>query len=174
LLQLFGIPYLVAPTEAEAQCAELTRLALVDGVITDDSDIFLFGGTPVFKNVFQQQRHVECFSTRDIERELSLTRDRLVQLALLLGSDYTDGVPGIGRVTAMEVIGEWSDPDGLCEFARWTALDTSFPDRYVVDAYMHPVVDDSPDAFCWELPDLDGIRYYMLRKLFWPKEKVDE
>lgn len=41
LLMLFGVPYILSPTEAEAQCAELFRLKLIDGIITDDSDIFL-------------------------------------------------------------------------------------------------------------------------------------
>jgi DNA excision repair protein ERCC-5 len=88
-------------------------------VVTDDSDIFLFGGTQVYRNVFQQQKHIESFNARDIERELSLTRERLVQLALLLGSDYTDGILGIGRVTAMEILSEWCDSGGLEAFAQW-------------------------------------------------------
>uniref|UniRef100_A0A182SWL0 XPG-I domain-containing protein n=1 Tax=Anopheles maculatus TaxID=74869 RepID=A0A182SWL0_9DIPT len=44
LLQIFGVPYIVAPMEAEAQCAFLNQIEMTDGTITDDSDIWLFGG----------------------------------------------------------------------------------------------------------------------------------
>ncbi len=119
LLRHFGIPYVTAPMEAEAQCAELVRLSLVDGVVTDDSDIFLFGGTRVYKNVFNGNRFVECYLAPDIERELELPRERLVALAQLLGSDYAEGLPGVGPVTAVEILSEFPGRDGLARFRDW-------------------------------------------------------
>lgn len=105
--------------EAEAQCAALLSFGLVDGIITDDSDVFLFGGGRVLKNMFNQSKTVECFLLSDLERELGLDRDKLVRLAYLLGSDYTDGLPGVGPVVAMELLSEFPGQDGLHKFRAW-------------------------------------------------------
>lgn len=119
MLRLFGIPYITAPMEAEAQCAELVSLRLVDGVITDDSDVFLFGAQRVYKNMFNQSKTVECFMSTDLSRELGLDRDTLIQLAYLLGSDYTEGLPGVGPVVAMELLKEFPGRNGLFKFKDW-------------------------------------------------------
>ncbi|OWZ11968.1 DNA repair protein [Phytophthora megakarya] len=119
LLRLFGVPFLVSPMEAEAQCAALEQLGLVDGVITDDSDIFPFGGQRVYKNIFHHQKFVEAFSARDIKQELGFSREQIIALALLLGSDYTDGVRGIGIVNATEIAAAYPGIEGLREFKEW-------------------------------------------------------
>jgi DNA excision repair protein ERCC-5 len=119
MLRLFGIPYITAPMEAEAQCAELVSLGLVNGIITDDSDVFLFGGLRVFKNMFNQSKTVECFLLQDLGREIGLDRDALVRLAYLLGSDYVDGLPGVGPVVAMELLKEFPGEGGLHKFKDW-------------------------------------------------------
>lgn len=119
MLRLFGIPYITAPMEAEAQCAELVSLGLVEGIITDDSDVFLFGGLRVFKNMFNQSKTVECFLLSDLARELGLDRDTLIRLAYLLGSDYVEGLPGVGPVVAMELLKEFPGEDGLHKFKDW-------------------------------------------------------
>lgn len=129
LLQLFGVPYLVAPMEAEAQCAFLDAISLTEGSITDDSDIWLFGGKKVYKNFFNQNKHVLQFTSSNINHYFKLSREQLVQLALLVGSDYTTGIQGIGPVTALEIVAAFqskmeSDPvqnaiKGLSRFKEW-------------------------------------------------------
>ncbi|KAG0258040.1 DNA repair protein rad2 [Mortierella polycephala] len=116
LLRLFGIPYIVAPMEAEAQCADLQLRGVVDGILTEDSDVFLFGGMRIFKNVFKEEKYVECYLMSDIERDLGVGRDRLVSLAYLLGSDYTTGIKGVGLITAMEILRIFPK---LEQFAKW-------------------------------------------------------
>ncbi|KAF2484148.1 hypothetical protein BDY17DRAFT_122252 [Neohortaea acidophila] len=200
LLRLFGLPYVTAPMEAEAQCAELVRLGLVDGIVTDDSDCFLFGGTRIYKNMFNQAKFVECYLTSDLEKEFDLTREKLISVAHLLGSDYTEGLPGVGPVTALEVISEFPT---LQEFKDWWSgvqmnaipksadannafrkkfrknatklfLPPSFPDTRVDVAYREPEVDSNPEAFQWGVPDLDALRSFLMATIGWSQERTDE
>lgn len=94
LLELLGIPYVLSPSEAEAQCATLEQLGLVDGIVTEDSDTFVFGGKNVYKNIFDSQKYVEVYKAEDACREFSLTHESFIALAMLLGGDYTEGVKG--------------------------------------------------------------------------------
>ncbi|KAL2020709.1 hypothetical protein VTK56DRAFT_8009 [Thermocarpiscus australiensis] len=204
LLRLFGIPYITAPMEAEAQCAELVRLNLVDGIVTDDSDIFLFGGTRVYKNMFNSNKFVECYLAKDLETELSLSREQLIALAQLLGSDYTEGLPGVGPVTALEILSEFPGRDGLGAFRDWwhdvqhrgrpkeadagspfrrrfrrahatrLFLPAGFPSPAVFDAYLRPEVDSSPEPFQWGVPDLEGLRRFLMDTIGWSQERTDE
>jgi DNA excision repair protein ERCC-5 len=87
--------------EAEAPCAKLVSLDLAEGIITDDSAVFLFGGHRVFRDMFNQSKAVECYHASHLQRELGLDHDVLVRLAYLLGSDYVESMPGVGPVVVM-------------------------------------------------------------------------
>lgn len=60
----------MAPTEAEAQCAALDRDDHTHGTITDDSDVWLFGGRHVYKNFFSQNKYVEHYQYSDLQNQL--------------------------------------------------------------------------------------------------------
>uniref|UniRef100_A0A2K5QE80 XPG-I domain-containing protein n=1 Tax=Cebus imitator TaxID=2715852 RepID=A0A2K5QE80_CEBIM len=187
LLRLFGIPYIQAPMEAEAQCAILDLTDQTSGTITDDSDIWLFGARHVYKNFFNKNKFVEYYQYVDFHNQLGLDRNKLINLAYLLGSDYTEGIPTVGCVTAMEILNEFPGHglEPLLKFSEWwheaqknpkirpnphdtkvkkklrtLQLTPGFPNPAVAEAYLKPVVDDSQGSFLWGKPDLDKIREY--------------
>ncbi|XP_060826334.1 DNA excision repair protein ERCC-5 homolog isoform X2 [Bombus pascuorum] len=199
LLRLFGIPYVIAPMEAEAQCAYLEQIHLIDGTITDDSDIWLFGGQCVYKNFFDNNKKVLEFRSCDIQHYFKLTRNEMIRLALLVGSDYTTGLTGIGPVTALEILAAFpSDGDdllqGLTNFSSWiengkTAgpgkanlrtklqnlqIQKGFPSQAVVQAYLSPKVDESKETFTWGKPNIILLADYVKQKFGWDKNKYNK
>ncbi|CAN8196333.1 unnamed protein product [Coccothraustes coccothraustes] len=203
LLRLFGIPYIEAPMEAEAQCAILDLTDQTSGTITDDSDVWLFGARHVYKNFFSQNKYVEYYQYVDFQNELGLDRSKLINLAYLLGSDYTEGIPNVGFVTAMEILNEFPGHglEPLLKFAEWwneaqknkkvmpnphdtkvkkklreLQLYSGFPNPAVAEAYLKPVVDESRGSFTWGKPDVEQIREYPFTcwdHFGWTRTKID-
>lgn len=58
---MFGIFYVIVFMEVEVQCVFLDVEKLVDGVVIDDVDVFLFGGCNVYKNIFDDCKYVEMY-----------------------------------------------------------------------------------------------------------------
>lgn len=201
LLSCFGIPFVTAPMEAEAQCAELLNLKLVDGIITDDSDIFLFAGDNVYRKMFQEKNYVEFYDNCTIKDKLGLERMSLIELAHLLGSDYTEGVKSVGPVSAIEILAhfgslqkfrDWYNESQFNEkklaeekgfekslrkklVAKQVMLDTeTFPSARVTEAYLYPVVDQDKTNFVWGNPDLGQLRALLKGYVGWTKERSDQ
>eukprot|EP00062_Callorhinchus_milii_P007257 gi/632949190/ref/XP_007890007.1/ PREDICTED: DNA repair protein complementing XP-G cells [Callorhinchus milii] len=201
LLRLFGVPYIVAPMEAEAQCAFLDMTDQTNGTITDDSDVWLFGARHVYKNFFSQDKYVEYYQYVHIHNQLGLDRTKLINLAYLLGSDYTEGIATVGYVTGMELLNEFLGPgqQPLIQLRDWwneaqnnkrlqsnpndtkvkkklreLKISPGFPNAAVAEAYLKPSVDESKELLSWGKPDLDQIRDFCKNYFSWNKTKIDD
>ncbi|KAG5441871.1 DNA repair protein uvh3, partial [Clonorchis sinensis] len=124
LLQLFGMPFIVSPEEAEAQCVALQQSGLVDLVASDDSDVWPFGARLVCRHLFaggavdtkpkvtrKAPRVPSQYTLDDVQRTVGLNTMNILRLALLCGSDYTPGVQNVGPVTAVEILNEFGEID---------------------------------------------------------------
>jgi flap endonuclease GEN len=113
LVASLGVPCVTAPGEAEAYCAWLDRAGLVDAVVSDDSDCFCYGARTVLRNFSTDPKNfcvTRCTAGR-LRAELGLSRERLVVMALLLGSDYNPGgVAGVGREGVVRLFAAWGAP----------------------------------------------------------------
>ena len=104
LLDLLGVAYAFSPTDAEAQCAYLSQINQVFGVITEDSDAFLYGATSVIRGYSATKAIVRVTFMSNIKQHLGLDRASLILLSLILGCDFNEGVSKVGRVMALKIL----------------------------------------------------------------------
>ncbi|KAI1424207.1 hypothetical protein F5Y12DRAFT_467087 [Xylaria sp. FL1777] len=107
-LKKANIPYVVAPYEADAQLVYLERQGITSGIISEDSDLLVFGAKRLITKLDQYGQCVEV-NRRDFNacREVSFISwdDRLFrQMAILSGCDYLESIPGLGLKTAHRLL----------------------------------------------------------------------
>ena len=131
VLRCFGIPYQEAPGEAEAECARLQILGLVDAVWSQDSDCIMFGCSLWIhddrvakekgnkdrskENTRKSGKSIRIVRAKDMKNKLNLDREGLVLFAMLVGGDYhPTGLPGCGAGIALSAVKEGSLAQSLC------------------------------------------------------------
>ncbi|KAK4021153.1 flap endonuclease GEN homolog 1 [Daphnia magna] len=127
LLTALGVITITSMGEAEAACAGLNRQGAVDGCITVDGDAFLYGAKMVYRNLSTDITNFVCqeYSMDLIETRLNFSRDKLVAMAILFGCDYLpDGVPGVGKESALRVISTWKNGQALEILKSWLSEET--------------------------------------------------
>jgi len=138
LVGLLGCPIVQAPSEGEAQCAYMTKKGEVDYSVSQDYDSLIFGCPLLIRNlsIAGKKKRAGKFAWQIVKPEklslsenlntLGLDIDQLIVLAILVGTDYNPGgVKGIGPKTALKLVKEFSDFDGVFEAAKWKE---HFPD----------------------------------------------
>lgn len=109
MLSLMGIAYIEAEGEADSLLAYMNIKGYIDGVISEDTDICIFGADNLYKNVFTNMNHstkdlIEHIQYKNILKEVKWSRVDFVDLAILLGCDYAPHIKGIGMVAATNLI----------------------------------------------------------------------
>lgn len=113
LLDLMGIPYIIAPEEADVVCSWLASRndsqgkRYVKGVCSDDSDMLAFGARYLFKDMLRfmsKNKPVTVINLNRTLKKMKLTMDQFTDLCVLLGCDYCDNIKGIGYKTAYKLI----------------------------------------------------------------------
>ena len=117
MLDLLGIPHVKAAGEAEAMCAVLNRLNLVDGCLTNDGDFFLYGGKVVYRDfgIDPKDPHVLQYNLETIKQRIGIVQKDMIGLALLCGCDYTKGITGVGKGMVTKFLEEKSFSEDLLQ-----------------------------------------------------------
>jgi flap endonuclease-1 len=119
LLKTLGIPFLESPGEAEEACAYLQKTGVVDYILTEDTDALTFGGSNI---IFDNK----LYDLNKILESLELNQDEFIDLCILCGCDYTEGIPKVGPVTALNIIKKHRSIENFKEENKKYVLPDSF------------------------------------------------
>jgi flap endonuclease-1 len=116
LLQLMGLPVVQAPSEAEAQAAHIARRGDVWAAASKDYDALLFGAPRLVRFLTISGREFlpsqgtsrpippELIDLQGMLDALGITRPQLIDLGLLVGTDFHPGIKGIGPKKALALV----------------------------------------------------------------------
>ncbi|OAQ66487.1 EXO1 protein [Pochonia chlamydosporia 170] len=165
-LKQMGIPYVVAPYEADAQLVYLERQGLVNGILSDDSDLLVFGAKRLLTKLDQYGNCIEI-NRRDFGacREVSLTGlsdADFRRMAIMSGCDYLKGLPGVGLKTAYRMLRKSKTPERAVRMLQFEGKQVS--ENYLTQLYQAELTFLHQWVFCPEkkelvhLTPLDGTR----------------
>lgn len=114
LLELLGIPIVQAPSEAEAQCAQLCKEGLVYAAATEDMDSLTFGCPRLVRNLTSANNDkVKEFVLEKTLSGLGLNQQQFIDLSILMGCDYCESIRGIGGKKGLEMIKTHGSIEGM-------------------------------------------------------------
>ena len=126
VLQAMGIPVVQAPSEGEAQASAMVAAGTATAVGSQDFDSLLFGAPRLARNLAVSGRRKlpgreayvtvvqEVFDLKQNLDALSLTRAQLVDIGIIVGTDFNEGLKGYGPKKALKLIKEHHRLEEAC------------------------------------------------------------
>jgi flap endonuclease-1 len=118
LLDALGIPYIQAPSEGESQASYMVKKGDSYGVGSQDFDCLLVGSPILIRNLTSSGRrklpgkqaytsvNPEIIRLKTNLKSLGITHKQLIDMAILIGTDFNSGVKGIGPKKSLKLIKE--------------------------------------------------------------------
>ncbi len=189
LLRALGIPVIEAPADGEAEAAYLARKDVVWAAASQDYDSILFGAPRLVRNLAERRQRkvkgttrpvdIEWYSQEKILEVLGLTRPQVVDLAILIGTDFNPSVEGVGPKTAYSLIKEHGSLDKVLaehvEVRGKVISDAlSLQDvQEVREIFLHPNVRDLSEDLKWERPNFEEAHKILVTNHNFDPERVD-
>ncbi|KAL4629772.1 hypothetical protein GN956_G16655 [Arapaima gigas] len=108
LLQLLGVPWVQAPGDGEAFCAQLVKEGKVHAVASEDMDTMPFGSELLIRRLdAKKEGDVMEYSLSKLLGILQLSHEEFVDLCILLGCDYCEKIQGLGPRRALKLIQQY-------------------------------------------------------------------
>ena len=181
LLDALGVPWIQAPSEGEAEAAHMARMGHVWASASQDYDSLLFNSPVLVRNLTISGRRKlpkkdvyvevvpEILEVDAVLGELGLSREQLIDLAILIGTDFNpEGIRGVGPIKAYNYIKKYGKLENIEELRdeisaiNYEAIRKIFLEPEVVE----------PGELEWRPPDEGAVVELLCREHDFSEERV--
>jgi flap endonuclease-1 len=180
LLGMIGIPCVQAPSDGEGEAAFLVQKLYASAVASQDFDSLLFGSPVLVRNLTVTGRRKlprkQIYVNIEPERmelgavlsAMAITREQLVEMCILMGTDFNEGIRGIGPKKAHKLIQDHGSLEKVIEAKKYEIPDW----RVIKGIFLEPdVTDPGPPVF--GEPQVPRIVDFLVGEHDFSKERVE-
>ncbi|MFW5911993.1 MAG: flap endonuclease-1 [Candidatus Hadarchaeota archaeon] len=182
LLDGMGIPWIQAPSEGEAQAAYMTKKGDTWGTGSQDFDALLYGSPKLIRNMTitgkrklpgkdkYKEIKPEIIELEKILDKHGIERKQLIAIGILVGTDFNDGIKGIGPKKSLKLVKKIGGIDKIVESGEIESL--SVDPLEVENLFMTPEVTDDYNIE-WMDPKPEKIKEFLCEKHDFSESRID-
>ncbi|MFX0043343.1 MAG: hypothetical protein ACFE8L_10550, partial [Candidatus Hodarchaeota archaeon] len=186
-LSALGVPYIESPASAESQCAYLVKKKVADYSNSQDFDSLLFGCPSLLQNLSKSLRrkvqgkwkYQKVIPKRiDLQKNLDnlgITIFQLVDIGILIGTDYFSGINGLGPKKALTLIRKHRQIELVitneCDNYDFSKLTPEIIKK-VRKIFFFPIVNENIKEIVWNPPDKSNVISQLCEKHFLDQKRV--
>ncbi|MFX0057019.1 MAG: flap endonuclease-1 [Candidatus Hodarchaeota archaeon] len=187
LILNLGIPIVEAKSEGEAQSAYLVEKGDAWACASQDYDTLLFGGERLLRNfaISRSKKVKDTTVTLDIEfvtlskflENYKITREQLIEMAILIGTDFFPGVKGIGQHTALDLLKKYGSLKNIINNkvkagGKEINIDNDVIDQ-INEIFLNPDIRKDYPKLTWQKIDYDKVQELLIEQHNFSKQRVD-
>jgi len=188
LLSALGVPFIESPASAESQCAQLVKEKIVHYSNSQDYDSLLFGCPHLLQNVSKSlKRKIQgrwtyqkvvpyAIHLKETLNQLGIDQFQLVDMALMMETDYFPGIRSIGPKTALKLIKQYNTIETIIkkEYSKYDFLDlTHEVIMKIRKIFLVPEVVKISDSLSWTFPNEPQILSLLCEEHNLNRERVE-
>jgi len=185
LLEALGIPHIQAPSEGEAQASYMVKKGDAYAVGSQDFDCLLFGAPILVRNLTSSEKrklpnkqayttvHPDCIRLEPGLQKLGITREQLVDIAILLGTDFNEGVRGYGPKKSLQLLQKKGSLENAFDTISDSELKLSSGEIMVVrKIFLEPTITQDY-SLQWSKPDPSVVIRILCNEHQFSRERIE-
>jgi flap endonuclease-1 len=181
LLDLLGVPWIDAPSEGEAQAAHMAKQGKCYAAASQDYDSLLFGSPRLIINLtiagkrYYPKRGIavnlipELVELDKILSQMKLSHEELIDVGMLVGTDFNEGIYGMGPKRALQTIRKFHSLEKAAQALGW---ELDFDPAEIREFYLNPPVIEVKEVE-WRAPSYSEIRQFMVMQKNFDAARVE-